>query len=156
MTNKVTTSKAKKTKWSNEQKAIFAWFEEGTGHLVVRARAGTGKTTTIIEGIEHAPEASILLAAFNKAIATELQSRIRNPRAQAKTLHGLGYSYVRSAWGNVSLHSTMKRDGQSFSPMPFCPKDTSDDAIKLVARTNRLLREIRAFDPYHRARFGDS
>jgi superfamily I DNA/RNA helicase len=47
--------------WSPQQDAIFDWFRSGQGHLVVRARAGTGKTTTILQGIHHAPEDAILV-----------------------------------------------------------------------------------------------
>jgi ATP-dependent DNA helicase UvrD/PcrA len=83
---------------SVQQKDIFAWFATGTGNLVVRARAGTGKTTTILEAITHAPESNILLAAFNKRIAEELNSRLANPKAQAKTLHAVGFALVRENW----------------------------------------------------------
>jgi superfamily I DNA/RNA helicase len=76
--------------WSDDQNVIFDWFTNGKGNLVVRARAGCAKTTTIIEGINRAPERSVLLAAFNKRIAEELNMRIMNPRAEARTLHSLG------------------------------------------------------------------
>jgi superfamily I DNA/RNA helicase len=84
---------------------VFAWFASGTGNLVVRARAGTGKTTTIIEAVKHAPEKRILLAAFNKSIATELTERIVgcSDRAEALTLHSLGFSMVRNAWRGVRV-----------------------------------------------------
>lgn len=85
-------------RWTNEQRPIFDWFENGIGNLIVRARAGTGKTTTMIEGVSRAPEHAILLAAFNKAIATELQERVSNPRAQAKTLHSLGFGFIKRNW----------------------------------------------------------
>jgi DNA helicase-2/ATP-dependent DNA helicase PcrA len=87
--------------WSEQQKSIFEWFKSGQGNLIVRARAGTGKTTTILEAINHAPEAKILLAAFNKRIARELQERLGGwgGRAEAKTLHGLGFSFIKYAWG---------------------------------------------------------
>ena len=52
-------------RWDVQQGRIFAWFESGSGNLIVRARAGTGKTTTIIEGAQRAPETRILLADFN-------------------------------------------------------------------------------------------
>lgn len=96
---------AKNTKrnWSEQQTAIFNWFETGKGNLVVRARAGTGKTTTILEGIEHAPEGSILLAAFNKRIADELTTKLDNPCAQAKTLHSVGFGLVMKQWGKVRV-----------------------------------------------------
>jgi len=70
----VKTKPAKNTKidWSPQQKSIFDWFANGDGNLVVRARAGTGKTTTILEGVKYANDRKILLAAFNKRIAQEL------------------------------------------------------------------------------------
>jgi DNA helicase-2/ATP-dependent DNA helicase PcrA len=94
--------------WSEQQKAIFEWFASGSGNLVVRARAGTGKTTTILEAITHAPEHKVLLAAFNKQIAEELQSRIAHPGAVAKTLHALGFAFVRQNWPKVRVDSKRK------------------------------------------------
>lgn len=103
--------------WSKAQEDIFRWFKDSVGspspylcsylsdNLVVRARAGTGKTTTIIEGVDRAPEASILVAAFNKRIADELNTRLSNPRAEAKTLHSLGLSLVRREWRGMPVNS---------------------------------------------------
>jgi superfamily I DNA/RNA helicase len=89
--------------WSEQQTSIFTWFKDGSGNLVVRARAGTGKTTTIIEAIRYAPEESILLAAFNKKIAEELKTKLRNPKAEAKTLHSVGFGFVMKNWKGVRL-----------------------------------------------------
>ena len=95
--------------WSDEQNAIFTHFEDrNAGHLTIIARAGTGKTTTIIEGVNRAPETSILLAAFNKKIATELTERIANPHAEAKTLHALGFALVRRFWNGVRVATNTK------------------------------------------------
>lgn len=91
------------SKWSPQQEAIFDWFARGEGNLVVRARAGTGKTTTILEGINRAPERKILMAAFNKSIATEMKDRLQNPNAQAKTLHSLGFTFTRKMWSGVRV-----------------------------------------------------
>jgi superfamily I DNA/RNA helicase len=93
--------------WSAQQEAIFGWFENSlvppgtfSQNLVVRARAGTGKTTTILEAILHAPEAKILLCAFNKRIAEELTARLSatGSNAVAKTLHSVGFGLVSSDW----------------------------------------------------------
>ncbi len=89
--------------WSDQQQAIFKQFKEGRGNTVVRARAGTGKTTTILEGISHAPERKILLAAFNKKIAEELKTKLKNQFAEAKTLHSIGFGIVMRNWGKVGL-----------------------------------------------------
>lgn len=87
--------------WSDQQQAIFRWFASGSGNMVGRARAGTGKTTTILEGIDRAPEGKILLGAFNKRIAEELRAKLRNPAADVKTLHAIGFGFVRRNWTNV-------------------------------------------------------
>ena len=90
--------------WSAQQNAIFRWFKEGEGNLVVEARAGTGKTTTIIEAVKSAPEKTILLAAFNKRIKEELESRITSsPHIEAKTLHAIGFMLVREYWPGVRV-----------------------------------------------------
>lgn len=92
--------------WSGQQESIFDWFARGTGNLVVRARAGSGKTTTIIEGVSRAPESSILLAAFNKRIADHMGERIAATGSQAavKTLHALGYGIIRGYWPKAKMN----------------------------------------------------
>jgi len=94
---------------SPEQSKIRSWFQSGKGNLIVRARAGCGKTTTILDGVEHAPELRILLAAFNKVIAQELQARVKSSRVDVKTLHGLGYAFIRDSWGRVQVDTDGKR-----------------------------------------------
>lgn len=91
--------------WSDQQNRIFEWFATGRGNLCVRARAGTGKTTTIIEATARAPEQAQLVAAFNRRIAQELERKIRDVggRAEAKTLHGIGYSVVTRYWERAQL-----------------------------------------------------
>lgn len=95
--------------WSPQQQAIFEWFAVAQGNLVVRARAGTGKTTTILASLRHIPGSPrILLAAFNKRIQTELASKLGDERAQAKTLHALGLGAVTTAWGTVKIDNAVE------------------------------------------------
>lgn len=126
--------------WSEEQNAIFSWFERGAGNLVVRARAGTGKTTTILEGVNRAPEEKILLAAFNKSIAQELQRRIRNPRVEAKTLHGLGFAFLRRVWTGVRLEDR-RADDLTRRAAPTAP----DPIARLISRLHTKVREMSPF-----------
>lgn len=100
--------------WSSQQQDIFAWFANPRRNLVVRARAGTGKTTTIVEAVKHihdpvdfAPK-RILVAAFNKRIAVELQAKLEGTGADALTLHALGYKFVRGAWGDVNVSNEVE------------------------------------------------
>jgi DNA helicase-2/ATP-dependent DNA helicase PcrA len=72
---------------SEYQQAIFG-AARGTANLLIDAKAGTGKTTTICEAMDHAGGRSVFLA-FNKTIAQELGNRIGKERA--KTFNGLGH-----------------------------------------------------------------
>jgi hypothetical protein len=94
----IAVSKPSSVKWSEEQEAIFEWFRSGSGHLVVRARAGTGKTTTIKVAFTHAPEERMLYAVFNKKNQVEASRAIDDPRVEIKTLHSVGYSFIQNVW----------------------------------------------------------
>jgi DNA helicase-2/ATP-dependent DNA helicase PcrA len=89
--------------WSAYQRAIFQDVAEGEGHTVVVARAGSGKTSTIVESFNHVPRGlTVLMCAFNKAIANEL--KVRAPRhVEVSTLHGYGLKAVTRAYGRVQI-----------------------------------------------------
>lgn len=140
--------------WSQQQQAIFDWFRdhiansEYVPNLVVRARAGTGKTTTIVEAVNYAPEDSILLAAFNKSIATELGSRVRNPRVECATLHSIGFRQVKRYWGGINVDSTGGRakvltlaaiNKVGGPPAP-------DIIVKLISKLHTIAREVIPMD----------
>jgi superfamily I DNA/RNA helicase len=86
--------------WSPQQVEIFDWFKRGSGNLAVVALAGTGKTTTIVKASQYAPERRVLLCAFNKSIATELNDRMGLAPSgrirEAKTMHSLGLGMIRN------------------------------------------------------------
>lgn len=80
--------------WSAYQQAIFAFIENETGNAVVEAVAGSGKSTTIVEGMSRIPSSkSAIFLAFNKAIAEDLKAKGVN----ARTFHSLTYSPVTRA-----------------------------------------------------------
>lgn len=91
--------------WSKFQQDIFANIASGEGHTLVSARAGSGKTTTIMEGMNHVPKGcSALMVAFNKSIATELAARA--PKGvDVKTLHGYGLSSITKKWGKCDINA---------------------------------------------------
>lgn len=97
--------------WSDEQKAIFAWFATGAGNLVVQARAGTGKTTTIKEAFSHAPEQGRLLyAVFNKKNQREAVEKITDARVDVKTLHALGFYFIKRVWTKAQPDDNVEFD----------------------------------------------
>ncbi len=127
---------------SDEQQAICGWFEKPQPekrNLVVRARAGTGKTYTIIEAILRAMESRILLAAFNKRIQTELAAKITNPAAEAFTLHAVGFKAVQRYWNRLRIESNGSRaDGLA---LRACGRTTPDPIIRLVSKLMTQARE---------------
>ena len=132
---------------SPQQTVIFDWFAVGRGNAIVRARAGCGKTTTIIEAINFAQEPKILLAAFNKEIAEELKRRLRNPRARAQTLHSLGNYYIWKKWGSVTIDSKrglrLAASASGFDPLNL--SDAQRDWSKLVNDLASLGKNISPF-----------
>lgn len=100
--------------WSSKQEAVFAWFAAIQifiiEHLVVRARAGTGKTTTICEALRRIPAGlNVLVCAFGKDIQVELESRLKGTGVTVKTLHALGLSFVKKFWPDVNVSFTSDR-----------------------------------------------
>lgn len=98
-------------------------------HLIIEARAGTGKTTTLVEGLKpllgmqptippseqqrviwdamalsKGKAKTFCFVAFNKSIAEELQKRVPHG-ACAMTMHSMGYSAVKSAFGKMKVES---------------------------------------------------
>lgn len=66
--------------WSPFQLAVFADVAHGTGHTVVDAVAGSGKTSTIEAAVEHVPpRLSTMFVAFNKSIADEKSGGCGDP-----------------------------------------------------------------------------
>ena len=126
--------------WSAEQTAILDYFHSGKGNLVVRARAGTGKTTTIIEGTTRAPEKAICCFAFNTKIKDELAGRIVNPYASASTLHAAGFGCVRRFWTGVRVG---KNNDRADALTEFVCGSTAPDTVKrLVSKLHTKGREI--------------
>lgn len=95
-------------------------------HMMIKALAGTGKTTTLIEGLKYmrgeqpqitpSPQQqaiwdalalsrkarTVAFVAFNKSIAAELQRRMP-VGCEAKTLHSLGLSAVTKSIGRFKV-----------------------------------------------------
>jgi hypothetical protein len=99
-----------KRNWSEFQKNIFKDIAKGTGHTVVIARAGSGKTSTLIEGFKYLPKGKkTLMVAFNKNIADELKQRAPS-YIDVFTLHSLGFRAVKQAFGNITLDNNKARN----------------------------------------------
>lgn len=95
-------------------------------HLIAEARAGTGKTTTLIEGLKamrglptsitpseqqariweslklSSDAKTVCFVAFNKSIATELQARVP-VGCEAMTMHSMGFRAVNAAFKRLNV-----------------------------------------------------
>lgn len=121
--------------WSEEQHAIFSTFRDGSGNIVVQARAGTGKTTTIKAAFSQASEEEILYAVFGKKNEVEARESIRDPRVDIKTLHALGYKFIRAMWPNARP----PKKGETWTVendrcLAACGNDAPDEAVAMVKK----------------------
>lgn len=159
--------------WSAQQEAIFDWFEKGevphtaftvgslvydkqvaprvkARHLIVRARAGTGKSTTIREGVKRAPEQAILIAAFSRDIKLAMAKELGHfPNGSVQTLHAVGYACVRAFRDNIKVEFTSDRADALAAQV--CGVAAPDAIVRLVSK---LLTKGREIAP-HAAQPGD-
>lgn len=85
-------------KLSPYQQAILDYVDYTNGNLLVDAKAGSGKTSTLILIQEHLVQQNkqCLFLAFNREIVKELKEKVTNPACEFKTVHSLGITFLRS------------------------------------------------------------
>lgn len=88
---------------SKYQTAILDFIRNGQGSAVIEAVAGSGKTTTVMQCLDLIPTGkSVLLLAFNKSIAMELQEKA--PQAvSVRTFHALGNYILGKQIGRCTI-----------------------------------------------------
>ena len=85
-------------KLSTYQENILNTVKSTNKNILVDAKAGSGKTSTLIlisEAIQKQGNKCLFLA-FNKHIVEELKGKMDTTDCAIKTIHSLGYSYLRS------------------------------------------------------------
>jgi len=96
---------------SDQQMDLFRWVRDGERHAMVKALAGTGKTTTIIEAIRYM-QGSVALVAYNKKIAEELQAKIKTRMRKREDMRaGTFHSFGFSAW--IRRNPQVKMEGDN-------------------------------------------
>lgn len=104
--------------WSNYQLDIFNWVGTSNGNLVVKAVAGSGKTSSAIQSLKYLrPDKRATMLAFNKNIAEELVQRLPVGH-NASTYNSFGYGICRKAIGKSLRFDQYKtkRITESFLP----------------------------------------
>jgi len=133
-------------------------------HLIIIARAGTGKTTTLVEGLKivkglptdgftpspqqaeiwdsmklSAGVGTVCFAAFNTAIAKELEDRIPSG-CEAMTMHRMGFKAVRKAFPTVRQPNSFKSEDILASLMGKTKAwDLKKERPEFVAAVSRLV-----------------
>lgn len=80
------------------QQAYFDWIDTGEGNVIIEAVAGSGKTTTIIQGLGRM-SGQVFLGAYNTKMAKELLLRTTSmPGVTASTFHSAGFKALRFAF----------------------------------------------------------
>jgi len=119
--------------WSTYQLAIFAWAValDGVRNLIIQAFAGTGKTTTMVELVNRAPEPVILMCAFAKKNQLDLQAKVTRAGVDTRTFNSLGYERCRKYMGN-----NVRMDGDRAARLAqfVCGVAAPRDMVKLVAK----------------------
>lgn len=95
---------------SEEQAAIFEAVLRTNDNVAIRALAGTGKTTTLVELAKKLPtQGSKLFCAFNKDIVSELEKRLMGTGMRAKTFHSLGLAALKDRLGITAISPDGKK-----------------------------------------------
>jgi ATP-dependent DNA helicase UvrD/PcrA len=104
---------------TSQQSDFIDVILESKRHVALRARAGTGKTSTVIEAtdayVQANPRCEIAICAFGKSIADEISAKLRAKdidwkRANGATTHSLGFGLVRTAFEGVKVDNAKVRN----------------------------------------------
>lgn len=135
--------------WSTEQHVIFDWYTHPAAtanpNLAILAFAGSGKTSTIVEGVRRAPEETIFVGAYTKNIERELTVRLATTLATVKTWHGLGYGYIRQQWKGMPVEQDAGVRADDLTKF-VCAADTPLPIRRLVSKLHTKAREMCPLD----------
>lgn len=154
---------------NDQQQAIVKEIETGEGSLIVQARAGCGKTFTLVEGVIRTivdnKLGSAVLMAFNKAAAVEFETRIENMGAKymevdTGTVHSLGFGAWRRShrckvegykvWNLVRSHESgenvYKVHGSAINKLVSLAKQSGAGIVFNIEDRNEYVNIVEHYD----------
>jgi superfamily I DNA/RNA helicase len=146
---------------SDQQLEVIRWVYEDRGSLELLARAGCGKTFTlmkVIDGIVEGKLGDVAIMAYNKKIADEIKAKLEKTGydwrvAQAGTVHSFGFGAWRKVAPFVQVENdklrNILRQEQTNYPEAWILQAAGDVVIKLCS-----LAKQRAFG--HLTDIGDT
>ena len=95
---------------TQEQDRIFKFTQKRPENILIKAYAGAGKTTTIVEAVKLLPkDKNITFLAFNKHIQEELKTKLPS-HVRCYTTYGLGMSAIKRKYGDSIQFDEFKAD----------------------------------------------
>ena len=95
---------------TEEQEKIFLFTKKRPENILIRAYAGTGKTTTIVEAVKLLPkDKAITFLAFNKHIQEELKTKLPD-YVRCYTTYGIGNAAIKRKYGDKIEFDEFKAD----------------------------------------------
>lgn len=138
--------------WTVQQMVIFAWFTLTLGKaLAVRALAGCGKSTTIVEGIRRllieakasGKRMRILATSFAKLSVNDLAAKLApyaDAGAEAKSINSLGNGFCRT-----NRVGKLDEDNRAYNLSRHVAPNAPDCVIGTLTKLNRKCRAL-AYD----------
>lgn len=130
---------------SPQQEVVLAQVKDPNGgNIVLKAVAGSGKTTTLMMTLKHL-EGEVIIVAFNKDIATEIGDRVSAmelTNVESRTVHSAGMRSLLRAKGRTL---TLKANGKSHE-IQF-PKELDVDGSKYSSIIREYVRGFNVADP---------
>jgi len=95
---------------TKEQKRIFNYIKNRPENILIKAFAGCGKTSTIVEAVKLLPkDKSITFLAFNKHIQEELKTKLPE-HVRCYTTYGLGMGAIKRKYKDKIQFDEFKAD----------------------------------------------
>lgn len=115
------------------QQAIFDWIENDNGNAFVDAVAGSGKTTTLVQGSRLVNPDDAIFLAFNKAIVEELRKRL-DPFFTVSTLNALGHNALAKGLNlkRLTLNARKYSDLLFDAIKDMVPKESVGETLRIA------------------------
>ena len=120
------------------------WQEviDGDAHILLEARAGTGKSTSCAEAMHRVGRGPRqTYSAFNKHIAAEFAAKAP-PHVRSATMHSLGYGALRDAFGEVAIDAyRVEALAEKYFPRKWEDRESRNAVGKLASLCKANLED---------------
>lgn len=130
--------------WSHYQEGVFEFVANGSGHGLVEAKPGSGKTTVIEEAVRRVPITETVLAvAFNRHIRDELKRRLEHlVNVQVHTLNSFGNSVCRKYLGWYKVNEWKIRNVLKFDILKLTKNTWTKENNRLFWQTQGAILKL--------------